>query len=183
MQLEETNWFPGTEKPGEDGLYKRRKVDQISGERGPVMYCLWSDGWWYEGSEVLTSALNEPLRKSHYQPGHWEDFEWCGLMPGAYERPDVQAVKTENFVGGFFGDGEIAAAIQAIKANNDFESKLQPGDVTAAAEQAFSGDNQHPESIVTERGQQQMLDLALEEPVNNTPEANAQFAAGFFGGE
>lgn len=156
-----TIWYPGSEKPGQDGLYKRRKVDKITGERGPVEYSLWEDGWWYEGWPEVTSALNHPLRKSHYQPSHWEDFEWCGLMPGSYERPDVQEVKTANFVGAFFGDGEIAAAGQAIQA------------------QLYTKDNPHPESIVTEAGQQQMLDLALEEPAAISEEQ--QFAADFFG--
>ena len=138
LTSDETPWFPVTQKPGEDGLYKRRKVGNLDSKSAPIMYCLWSDGWWYEGSEVLTSALNHPLRKSHYQPGHWEDFEWCGVMPGSYERPDVQAVKTENFVGGFFGDGEIAAAGQAIHAQLDLaDAPLEMLDEIAKEDTSF----------------------------------------------
>lgn len=132
-----TLWYPGSEKPGEDGLYKRRKANADGeGNPGEVMYCLWQDGWWYEGSIILTSALNTPLRKSHYQPGHWEDFEWCGVMPGSYERPDVQAVKTDIFASSFFDTTELTKAIDNMSdGDENFEPKLRTGDVAAAAAQ------------------------------------------------
>lgn len=147
MDFPETDWFPGTEKPGEDGLYKRRPIDKISGERGRIDYCLWQDGWWYEGSPDLTSALNTPLRKSRYQPGHWEDFEWCGVMPGSYERPDVAEVKAANFVGGFFGEpvlnADPEAEAQAAQSELDLaeiETPPAPETVDAQFASDFFGD-------------------------------------------
>lgn len=138
-----TDWFAATELPGEDGLYKRRAIDPISGERGRVEYCLWSEGWWYEGSPELTSALNHPLRKSRYQAGVWEDFEWCGVMPGSYERPDVQEVKVENFVTGFFGGDKPTTTLadEIDGAVDEIDSAVDEGATAAIGEaQQFSAD-------------------------------------------
>lgn len=150
-----TKRYPASEKPGEAGLYKRFAANPNTDEE-IVHYCLFDDGWWYEGSVVSSSALNMPLRKSHFQD---DGFEWCGVMPGSYERPDVQAVKADIFAGNFFGMGELTEAIGKMSDGDaDFESKIKPGDVTAAAAQ---------------------VQLDLEEPASISEEQ--QFNADFFG--
>lgn len=165
--------YPASEKPGEAGIYKRFATNPHTGKE-IVHYCLFEDGWWYEGGFEPADALTYPMRKSHFQD---DGFEWCGVMPGSYERTDVQEVKVNIFAGNFFGTDKITAAIDArLDADKSFEPKLQPGDIQRIAEEC--GIAVDASATVAElEAQAANLDKQIEEA------QRAEFAASFFGGQ
>lgn len=113
----ETPYFPGVEKPGVPGVFKRRlRADEME-----IEFSYWDGEYWYVGvnaDQDPADALIEPFIKSHYQPGLWEDFEWCGVVP------------TEGIVAMTDDDGVIQAETSepvAAPSNSGFNDFFSEG--------------------------------------------------------
>ena len=78
IQLVATDYFPGYEKPGFKGVYKRRLERPSPDDSDTFAY--WDGDKWYRDCATIEEALLE-AHTSHYNIGVWEDFEWSGIVP------------------------------------------------------------------------------------------------------